>query len=140
MATQESKDEETTAKGVEVEARLARPGGLTYLEIPAVDVQRSADFYAKVCGWRVEQRDSAEPRFADPAGMLIGRWVTSRAISREPGLLPYIYVENVAQAVERAVAQGGTIIKACYTEGNLLVATVADPAGNVIGLWQESSS
>ena len=140
MASHDSKDTPTSAKGDGVERRLARHGGLSYLEIPAVDVQRSADFYAKVCGWKVEQRDSADHRFQDPAGMLIGRWVTGRAVSREPGWLPYFYVENVAQAVERAVEQGGTIVRAVYPEGNLRVATVTDPAGNVIGLWQEADS
>jgi len=35
------------------------------------------------------------------------------------------------------VAHGGEVVKAPYPEGNLWVATVRDPAGNMIGLWQE---
>ena len=31
-------------------------GKICYLEMPAVDIQRSADFYAKVFGWRMRQR------------------------------------------------------------------------------------
>jgi predicted enzyme related to lactoylglutathione lyase len=63
--------------------------------------------------------------------------VTGRAISREPGLLPYIYVDHIDEVVGRVVAHGGEVVKAVYPEGNLWVATVRDPAGNVIGLWQE---
>jgi predicted enzyme related to lactoylglutathione lyase len=51
--------------------------------------------------------------------------------------LPYIYVDHINDAVEQARACGGEIVKATYPEGDLLVATVRDPAGNVIGLWQQ---
>jgi len=34
-------------------------------------------------------------------------------------------------------AAGGEVVRAPYQEGNLWVATFRDPAGNVVGLWQE---
>jgi predicted enzyme related to lactoylglutathione lyase len=120
-----------------VDARLARHGGLSYLEIPAVDAQQSAAFYGQVLGWSLERRETGEPRFADATGHLIGRWVTGRALAREPGLLAYFYVARINDAVSRAEALGGAVVKAPYPEGNLWVATVRDPAGNEIGLWQE---
>jgi uncharacterized protein len=119
-----------------VDPGLARHGGLSYVEIPAVDVQRSAIFYEQVFGWKIDQRQTGGPRFEDATGHLIGRWLTDRAIAREPGLLPYFYVDRIDDAVSRAVAHGGEIVRAQYPEGNLWVATVRDPAGNVIGLWQ----
>jgi len=122
-----------------VSATLARHGGLSYLEIPTVDVRKSAAFDAKVVGWYVDGLDINKPRFSDATGHLIGRWDTHLAVAREPGLLPFIYVDDVPTAVHAAVANGGEIVKAPYAEGNLLVATVRDPAGNVIGLWQEAS-
>jgi uncharacterized protein len=133
----ENEREETAISGGGVDASLARNGGLSYLEIPATDPRQSAVFYEKVVGWNVHGLDTAEPKFNDPSGYLIGRWVTGRAISREPGLLPYIYVDHINDAVEQAKAWGGEIVKAIYPEGDLLVATVRDPAGNVIGLWQQ---
>jgi predicted enzyme related to lactoylglutathione lyase len=120
-----------------VDERLARHGGLSYLEIPAIDARQSATFYEKVLGWNLRSPDTNDPRFDDPTGHLIGRWVTGRAISREPGLLPYIYVDRIDDAVERVVAHGGEAVKAPYPEGDLWVATFRDPAGNLIGLWQE---
>jgi predicted enzyme related to lactoylglutathione lyase len=68
-----------------VDARLARHGGLSYLEIPALDPRRSAAFYEKVLGWNVREPGTDEPRFDDPSGHLIGRWVTGRAISSAGG-------------------------------------------------------
>jgi uncharacterized protein len=115
---------------------LARQGGLTYLEIPALDVSASAEFYTKVFGWLRRGNDPGQGRFTDPSGHLIGRWVVGR-VARDPGLLPFIYVDHMHTAVETAAANGGGVVKAPYLEGTLLVAVVRDPAGNMIALWQE---
>ena len=116
---------------------LARHGGLSYLEIPAVDPKQSAVFYGQTLGWSLRLNEADDPRFEDATGHLIGRWVTGRAISRQPGLLAYFYVDRIDDVVDRVARHGGEIVQAPYAEGNLLVATVRDPAGNVIGLWQE---
>ncbi|MGH2458789.1 MAG: VOC family protein [Chloroflexota bacterium] len=119
-----------------VDARLARHGGLSYLEISTVDPRRSATFYERVFGWEVDWRGQDDPRFADRSGQLIGRWVTGRAPAREPGLLPYVYVDSIDDAIEQAIAQGGQVVRAPYLEGDTWIATVRDPAGNLIGIWQ----
>jgi len=139
MANTEKKGEGATSGDHSVDASLARHGGLSYLEIPAVDVRRSATFYEKICGWKVERRDANDFRFGDATGHLIGRWTTSRGTFPKPGLLPYIYVNRIREVVEKVPEYGGEVIKAPYAEGNLLVATVRDPAGNVIGLWEATS-
>jgi uncharacterized protein len=130
-------NEQARNSGHGVGAKLARHGGLSYLEIPAVDARQSATFYEKVLGWNLREQDTDDPRFEDATGHLIGRWVTGRLISREPGLLPYIYVNDIDRAVEQAAAHGGEVVKAPYPEGDLWVATVRDPAGNIIGIWQQ---
>jgi hypothetical protein len=84
----ENDHERTPSSGTGVDARLARHGGLSDLEIPALDARQSAVFYEKVLGWKIRGRETDDPRFHDATGHLIGRWVTGRAISRERGLLP----------------------------------------------------
>jgi len=133
----ENGHEQAGSSGSGVGARLARHGGLSYLEIPAIDARQSAAFYEMVLGWNLRGHDSDDPRFEDATGHLVGRWVTGRVISCEPGLLPYFYVNHIDDAVERAAAHGGEVVKPPYPEGNLWVVTVRDPGGNVIGLWQE---
>ncbi len=110
-------------------------GKLSYIQIPTLDAAASAAFYRDVFGW--ELRGSAEHRsFTDASGELIGAFITGREISREPGILPYIYVNGLNAAVERIKSHGGEIVRAPYPEGDLWVATFRDPAGNVMGIWQ----
>jgi predicted enzyme related to lactoylglutathione lyase len=119
-----------------VDEGLARHGHVSYLEIPAIDLEQSARFYEAVFGWGIHRRDSGGISFDDRSGDLIGRWVSGRAIAREPGLMPYIYVHRIDPVVEEILARGGTIVEAAYPEGDLWVATFRDPAGNLIGIWQ----
>jgi predicted enzyme related to lactoylglutathione lyase len=120
----------------DVQKRLARHGQVSYLEIPALDPEQSAAFYEAVFDWHIERRAPGQASFDDRSGDLIGRWVTGRAVSRQPGLLPYIYVDRIDEIVERIVTWGGEIVQPPYPEGDLWVATVRDPAGNVMGIWQ----
>jgi predicted enzyme related to lactoylglutathione lyase len=119
-----------------VEDRLARHGHVSYVEIPAVDAEQSAAFYAAVFGWTVRRRDNGDRSFDEPGGDLIGRWVTCREVSREPGIMLYIYVDPIDDVVERIAARGGEIVKPPYPEGDVWVATFRDPAGNLLGVWQ----
>jgi uncharacterized protein len=132
MSVGESQKPSTKNPGVD--ASLARNGGLTYVEIPTNDPGKSAAFYQAVVGWLC--RDEDKIKFSDQTGHLIGRWVAGRTISRQPGLLPYIYVDQIRDAVSNVVPSGGEVVKAPYPEGNLLVAIIRDPAGNILGLWQ----
>jgi hypothetical protein len=119
-----------------VDNRLARHGHVSYLEIPTVDPEQSAAFYEAVFGWSIRRRESEDRSFDDRSGDLIGRWVTGRAASREPGLLPYIYVDRIDEIVAQVAKQGGEVVKLPYPEGDLWVATFRDPAGNLMGIWQ----
>jgi hypothetical protein len=115
---------------------LNRHGHLSYIEMPALDATRSADFYESVFGWTIRARDAAGSSFTDPNGDLIGHFVTGVPIAREPSLQLFISVDDVRATLERIVALGGQIVKEPYPEGALTVATFRDPAGNVMGIWQ----
>lgn len=118
-----------------VEDTIASHGKLSYVQIPAVDVDASAAFYTSVFGWTAS--GNAEHRsFTDASGQLIGAFTREVAAAREPGVLPYIYVNApIEETVARIKAAGGTIARAPYDEGSLRVATFRDPAGNIIGIW-----
>src|SRR5438045_9793969 len=107
---------------------------LTYLELPASDARRAAEFCRAVLGWKIEERGEGDFRFADEAANLIGRWIGGRA--SEPGMVPYFSVEQVADAVALAPVHGGEVVAAPRREGDVLVARLRDPAGNVNGVWQ----
>ena len=117
-------------------AHLFGHGRLSYIQIPAIDVRESARFYQTVFGWESRGDGDNHLGFHDATGNMTGAWITGRAIAREPGVLPYIYVHSIDAALERIAAGGGEIVKPPYPEGDLWVATFRDPAGNVIGVWQ----
>jgi len=120
-----------------VDAGLATNGKVSYIQIPALDVARSAAFYTNVFGW--SDRDDGNPvhrSFVDASGELIGAWVTHLAIARDPGVLPYICVTRIDDTVTQIETNGGEVVRPPYPEGDLWVATFRDPAGNVIGVWQ----
>ena len=54
-------------------------------------------------------------------------------------MLVYIMVENVAAALDAVVANGGAIAEPVSAKGPTTIAKFRDPAGNVVGLYQESS-
>lgn len=131
-----SNDEPQPSGNSHVDEVLARHGHVSYLEIPAIDGEKSAAFYEAVFGWQIRRRDSGQHSFDDGSGNLIGGWVTDRAASRQPGLIPYIYVNRIDEILQRLVTQGGEVVKPPCPEGDLWVATFRDPAGNLMGIWQ----
>ena len=69
---------------------------------------------------------------------LIGRFPTGRQATRVPGILVFIYVNNLQQAILNATQHGGETVKQPYAEGDVRVATIRDPSGNSWRLVQPS--
>jgi len=112
-----------------------------YMEIPAKDVTQSARFYEKVFGWNIRNPEGARPAFDDAPGNISGAWVTGRQIAQEPGLLPYIWVDDLQATLALVAAHGGEIVKAPAPDtpgGTSYIANFRDPAGNMLGLYQEN--
>ena len=112
-------------------------GKICYLEIPATDIRRSADFYAQVFGWSVRVRGDGRIAFDDAGGGVSGTWVLARPSSPTPGLLVYVMVDSVAQTLDAIVARGGTIVQPIGADAPEITARFLDPGGNVLGLYQQ---
>ncbi len=112
-------------------------GKICYVEIPAADVACSSDFYRAVFGWNIRQRGDGHQAFDDTTEQVSGSWVTGRSPARQPGLLMYVMVNDIQSTLKAVVANGGTIVQEVGADAPEITARVADPAGNVIGLYQE---
>ncbi|MBC5808437.1 MAG: glyoxalase [Candidatus Eremiobacter antarcticus] len=112
-------------------------GKICYIELPAVDVTRSADFYQSAFGWNIRTRGDGNVAFDDAVGEVSGAWVRGRPPSSEPGLLVYIMVDDAAAALNKVVENGGTIVQPIGADAPEITARFCDPAGNLIGLYQE---
>ena len=111
-----------------------RDSGISYIRIPADDPKRTAQFYADVFGWTVDL-DRADPSFSDGTGDVIGHFRADLEPAGEAGFQPYVYVERLDETLEKAIAHGGTVTTDPDPEGDLRVAVVRDPAGNLVGVW-----
>jgi predicted enzyme related to lactoylglutathione lyase len=112
-------------------------GKICYVEIPAADIARSAAFYEAVFGWEIRRRGDGATAFDDAVGEVSGAWVTGRPPSPLPGLLVYVMVDSVAATLDAVVANGGGIVQPIGADAPEITARISDPAGNVIGLYQE---
>lgn len=112
-------------------------GKICYIEMPATDVARSAEFYKQVFGWNIRKRGNGSVAFDDTVGEVSGAWVLGRRPAEKPGFLFYVMVDNVANTLALIVANGGEIVQPLGVDAPEITARFRDPAGNVIGLYQE---
>jgi uncharacterized protein len=112
-------------------------GKICYIEIPAADIARSAAFYEKVFGWNIRQRGDGRTAFDDTTGEMSGAWVQGRPPASAPGILFYIMVDNVDATLGLVVGNGGKVVQPIGADAPEITARFSDPAGNVIGLYQE---
>ena len=114
-----------------------RNGKICYIEMPAVDIETSARFYQTVFGWNTRTRGDGAIAFDDTVGQVSGTWVLGRKPMIEVGLLVYIMVDSVAAAIDAVIANGGEIVQPIGGDAPEITARFSDPAGNVLGLYQE---
>jgi uncharacterized protein len=112
-------------------------GKICYIEIPAIDIARSADFYGRVFGWNIRRRKDGSTAFDDGVGEVSGTWVVGRPPASQPGLLVYVMVDSVAATVDSVIANGGEIVQPIGADAPEITARFRDPAGNIIGLYQQ---
>jgi hypothetical protein len=115
-------------------------GKICYIEIPAIDVQGSAEFYKKVFGWAIRERGDGATAFDDTTGEVSGTWVTGRPPATSPGLLLYVMVDSVATTIDSVIAHGGELVQPIGADAPEITARFRDPVGNVVGLYQQPAS
>ena len=113
-------------------------GKICYIEIPATEISRSAEFYQQVFGWQMRRRGDGATAFDDAVGEVSGSFVNGRPPAT-PGFMIYIMVDDVHATCSAVTAQGGSIVQPVGGDPGEITARFRDPAGNIIGLYQEPS-
>ena len=119
------------------EGPTIRNGKICYIEMPAIDIARSASFYETVFGWNIRKRGDGATAFDDTVNEVSGTWVLNRKPMKEVGLLFYIMVDSVEQTIEMILTNGGKLVQPIGMDAPEITARFSDPAGNIIGLYQE---
>jgi predicted enzyme related to lactoylglutathione lyase len=112
-------------------------GKICYIEMPAKDIQASASFYKSVFGWNIRQRGDGATAFDDTVGEVSGSWVLNRKPMTEVGLLFYIMVDDIESSMKLIDNNGGKIVQPVGMDAPEITARFTDPAGNIIGLYQQ---
>ena len=112
-------------------------GKICYIDLPAIDIARSADFYARVFGWEIRKRVDGSTAFDDTVGQVSGTWTVGRPPASQPGLLVYVMVEDAEATVKAIEANGGEIVQAIGGDAPEITARFRDPGGNVIGIYEQ---
>jgi uncharacterized protein len=111
---------------------------IRYLQIPATDVAASAGFYERALGWAIRQRGDGSTAFDDSTAVVSGEWVPDRQPAGDAGILVHVRVDDVEAGLEKIVAAGGEVVVPPTQQGEgIAYATFRDPAGNVLGIFQE---
>jgi predicted enzyme related to lactoylglutathione lyase len=112
-------------------------GKICYIEIPAVNVARSAGFYETCFGWEMRTRADGSRAFDDTVHQVSGTFVTGRPPAHEPGLVVHIMVADIKAVIVAIEANGGVIVQPVDPTSPEVYALFRDPAGNVFGIYEE---
>jgi predicted enzyme related to lactoylglutathione lyase len=115
-------------------------GKICYLEIPALSIQVSADFYHHVFGWHIRTDNQGNASFDDGVMEVSGTWVLDRKPANDPGIVISIMVDHAETTMKLIAAHGGRIVYAQKLESGEYIAHFVDPAGNLMGVYQGAHS
>ena len=118
------------------EPRFAH-GKICYIQMPAIDISRSADFYRSVFSWNIRERGDGEVAFDDGVGEVSGVWETSRTAVDDPGMIVSIMVKDAMATAGAITAAGGTIVDAPDPSQSEVHGTFRDPAGNLLSIYEQ---
>src|SRR6185436_487565 len=84
-------------------------GEIVHIELRSSDFTRSANFYAKLFGWRSDGAQSGGHLLFEAPGGVSGSWIRT-ALTQAPGPVPFVAVDDVDQALAAVEKEGGRIL------------------------------
>lgn len=121
------------------------PGMPIWLELGTPDPGKAAAFYGTLLGWEFEDMGEEYGHYTMCylGGRPVAAYMTTDparnpyADGSEPGWTVYLHTDDVAATVARVPELGGTVAFEPMAAGELgTSATVVDPTGAAVGLWQ----
>ncbi|HLV46814.1 MAG TPA: VOC family protein [Flavobacterium sp.] len=119
-------------------------GTINWRDISVPDAKDLKDFYQKITNWNIDEipmkdddGDYADYLMKSEDGIPVAGICNQRGTNQDipSGWIMYISVENVQEAVEKAVDLGAEIIKKqIHKDGSTYYAILKDPSGNLFGL------
>ena len=113
--------------------------GITYIELPSQNFEKTKKFYSDLFGWKFDfEPEMKYMTFQTPEGPG-GGFSSALKAAQAPGIIFYISVDDIEAVIKNAANVGGS----CITEKSLIApaigyyAVLGDPDGNHIGIWSK---
>jgi predicted enzyme related to lactoylglutathione lyase len=117
---------------------MANP--FTHVELATTDVGKAKSFYQSLFDWQIQDIDMGGGMTYSMIGVGEG---TGGGILKHPmqgapsAWLPYVHVDDVAAATEKAKSLGASIVRDVTPVPNAgSFSIITDPTGAALGLWQ----
>jgi predicted enzyme related to lactoylglutathione lyase len=113
-----------------------RSNPVVHMELHTGDSRRARTFYAELFGWRAERVAAGGGSYLalEPGGT-VGGGIVECGI-RPPLWLPYVEVEEIGEATERARRLGAAVLLQPREGPKGWRSVTAPPSGAEIALWQ----
>ena len=115
----------------------SKHGKICYIELPASDPARSAQFYHEIFGWNIRTRGDGTASFDDAIGEVSGSFDPGKTPAAHPGFIVSIMVGDIRKTIAQIEAFGCKIVEPLGFYPSELIAHFRDPGGNLLGLYQE---
>jgi uncharacterized protein len=107
---------------------------IDYIEFPAVDIEKTKDFYTRVFGWKFTDYGPDYTSFED--GRISGGFSKTDKVT-SGGPLVVIYALDIVGAEAQVRAEGGTIVKEPFPFPGGRRFHFSDPSGNELAVWSD---
>jgi predicted enzyme related to lactoylglutathione lyase len=122
-------------------------GRFCWVDLAATDVESAKSFYRKLFGWTSHEQQANG-----------GKFIRLRMSERDVGSIyqlkeaiidhgmpshwtPYVQVDNVKLAVQRAASLGGRVIVRPFAVSDIAqIALILDSVGALVGLWEPTQT
>jgi predicted enzyme related to lactoylglutathione lyase len=116
--------------------RPLHPNPVVHLELHTADLVGASALYSELCGWRPEQVETCAGRylaFEFDAALAAGMVETT---ARRPLWLPYVEVDQIHEATERARRLGAAVAVEPREGPVGWRSVVSTPCGGELAFWQ----
>jgi predicted enzyme related to lactoylglutathione lyase len=109
---------------------------IVHIEFKSADFERTAAFYEQLFGWKTAKNASSSYMKVDNSDGPSTGWIRADLV-QSPGPVAYLTVDDLPGKLEEVEQAGGRVlVRSMPFAGGGEIGLVADPDGNVLGLWR----
>jgi predicted enzyme related to lactoylglutathione lyase len=110
---------------------------VVHLELHTNDLSSARDLYGELCGWTPDPVDTRHGSYLSlDMGRRLGGGIVESSTHR-PLWLPYVQVDDISAATDRALALGAALLLAPREGPAGWRSVVSTPVGGELAFWQQ---